>query len=142
MPKYLNKRYDMSPNSGLEHISENPDTIAPDGSGIRLLVSKSPLTSRVHALLPVGYTTRAVRHKSVHESWVCLKGSGELWMRKESEEIIIKLLPNTSCDIPAETCFQFRSDGIDPLEILINTTPPWPGEYEAIPCEGKWVPVL
>jgi mannose-6-phosphate isomerase-like protein (cupin superfamily) len=48
------------------------------------------------------------------------------------------LSPGALHNIAAGTCFQFRNDGEDALEILITTIPPWPGEQEASACGGPW----
>ena len=38
------------------------------------------------------------------------------------------------------TTFQFRATGNKPLEIVITTRPPWPGDHEAVRVHGKWAP--
>jgi mannose-6-phosphate isomerase-like protein (cupin superfamily) len=56
---------------------------------------------------------------------------------------VIPLKQGVECDISVGTKFQFQADdGDTPLEIIITTTPPWPGDGEAIKCSGKWTPVL
>jgi len=126
--------------ASLANISPTPDVIAPDGSEIRLLKSPIDGSSMVHALLHPGTTTHAVHHLTVEESWFCVRGEGELWRRDESGESVLKLTVGTSCEIPLGTTFQFRATGSNPLEIVITTTPPWPGDHEAVRAEGKWTP--
>ena len=59
------------------------------------------------------------------------------------KESVITLEPGVECDIPIGTKFQFQADDGDiRLEIVITTTPPWPGDEEAIKCPGKWPPFL
>lgn len=128
--------------ASLASMSETPDAIAPDGSEIRFLKSMIDGTSMVHALLHPGATTQAVHHKTVEEAWFCIRGEGELWRSPPGDETesVITLRPGVSCEIPLGTRFQFRATGDKPLEIAITTTPPWPGEHEAVKCEGKWKP--
>jgi mannose-6-phosphate isomerase-like protein (cupin superfamily) len=38
--------------------------------------------------------------------------------------------------------FQFRNDGSQPLDIIAATMPPWPGDGEAYPVDGKWEPTV
>lgn len=117
--------------------SADPDVVAPDGSAIRLLLSGGR-ASTVHCSLQPGETTIAVRHRTVEEIWYCLAGRGELWRRLEDEEQVTALEPGVSVDIPLGVEFQFRAAAVEPLEILIATMPPWPGEDEAVPVSGPW----
>ena len=114
------------------------EAIAPDGSEIRLLSTEMARGSLVHCRLAPGLVTRPVRHRTVEEMWYCIAGLGELWRRFEGNEEVIELKPGVSCSIPTGACFQFRSNGDQPLEIVIATMPPWPGEQEAETCDGKW----
>ena len=52
------------------------DTLAPDGSQIRLLQSLDGV-SVVHCRLPPGAVTVPVRHRTVAEIWYILAGEGE-----------------------------------------------------------------
>jgi mannose-6-phosphate isomerase-like protein (cupin superfamily) len=127
--------------SQLSDLPDLPDAIAPDGSEIRLLKSNTPGSSMVHALLRPGSVTRAVHHRTVEEAWNCVGGEGKLWRRNENGESEVHLAPGTSLDIPLGTHFQFRADGKSPLEIVITTTPPWPGDDEAVECarnKARW----
>ncbi len=90
--------------------------------------------------LPPGQVTKPVRHRNVEEMWHCIAGSGTLWRSLTDKEDILELQAGVSCSIAPGTCFQFRSDGESSLEIVIATIPPWPGEDEAEPCEGRWEP--
>ena len=132
----------MSELPTLANLPEEPDVIAPDGSEIRLLPSTVEGSSTVHALLRPGTTTHAVHHLTVEEAWVCVRGDGELWTKDANGESVIKLTSGVSCEIPLGTSFQFRAAGDKPLEIVITTTPPWPGDHEAVQCEGKWEPTI
>lgn len=94
----------------------------------------------VHALLHTGTTTHAVHHLTVEEAWFCVRGEGELWRKGADGESILHLHSGIECEIPLGTTFQFRATGDSPLEIVITTTPPWPGDHEAVRTEGKWQP--
>lgn len=123
-------------------LPSEPDVIAPDGSEIRLLSTEVNGGSMVHCKLQSGQATKAVRHRTVEEMWHCIAGSGTLWRSFGGQEDLLKLKPGVSCSIKVGTCFQFRSEGNQALEIVIATMPPWPGDDEAEPCAGKWEPSL
>lgn len=118
-------------------VGGNLPTLAPDGSEIRSLLKLSG-GSLVHCTLPAGQTTLAVRHRTVEELWYILSGTGELWRKNETRETIAKLRPGIAVDLPLGVSFQFRTTSSEALQFLICTMPPWPGEDEAIPVEGKW----
>jgi mannose-6-phosphate isomerase-like protein (cupin superfamily) len=120
------------------------DLLAPDGSEIRLLVRVTG-GSMAHCALPPGEVTQAVRHRTVEEMWFCVAGAGQVWRRAagpgerhlETEEIV-DVAPGVSLSIPVGVAFQFRASGPRPLELVIATLPPWPGEDEAMPVDGAW----
>ena len=119
-------------------LPESPDAIAPDGSEIRLLHSLDAV-SVAHCRLPAGAVTKPVRHRTVEEVWYILSGEGEVWRRRGDEEEVLPLAPGISLTIPLGADFQFRAIGAAPLEFIIATSPPWPGEDEAILLEtGRW----
>ena len=115
------------------------DALAPDGSRIRLLPALAG-GSMVHCSLPPDQVSSPVRHRTVEEIWYFLRGNGELW-RKPAESAagtVVDVGPGTAVDIPLGTHFQFRNTGAGPLEMVIVTMPPWPGEDEAVPVPGFW----
>ncbi|MCY4145856.1 MAG: cupin domain-containing protein [Chloroflexi bacterium] len=119
-------------------LPEAYDALAPDGSEIRLLHSLGK-ASVVHCRLPAGAVSTPVRHRTVEEVWVILAGAGEVWRRQGNREETLAVAPGTSLTIPLGTHFQFRALGAAPLDILIATSPPWPGEDEAVRLEtGCW----
>jgi mannose-6-phosphate isomerase-like protein (cupin superfamily) len=120
-------------------LRPNYDLLAPDGSEIRLLVQVGG-GSLVHCTLQPGAVTRAVAHRTVEEVWFCVAGAGQLWRSGDRGEETTDLRPNTAVTIPLGARFQFRATGSQPLEIVITTVPPWPGEDEAVPVEGHWPP--
>lgn len=114
------------------------DVLAPDGSEIRLLHSLDQ-ASVVHCRLPAGAVSIPVRHRTVEEIWVILAGAGEVWRRQGDRVETLAVAPGTSLTIPLGTDFQFRAQDDAPLEFLITTSPPWPGEDEAVLLEaGCW----
>jgi mannose-6-phosphate isomerase-like protein (cupin superfamily) len=119
------------------------DTLAPDGSHIRLLPSLAG-ASMVHCRLPAGSVTRAVRHKTVEELWYVLAGEGHMWLRSlgSDAEQIVELRPGVGLSLPLGVAFQFRATGPEALDVLIVTTPPWPGPDEAIAATGAWAPTV
>jgi mannose-6-phosphate isomerase-like protein (cupin superfamily) len=113
------------------------DYTAPDGSEIRLLPTMKG-GGLCHCTLREGKTSSPVFHKTVEEIWCVLSGEGEMWRRRDDQEEIDRLRPGTALTIPAQTQFQFRNVGAEPLCILITTMPPWPGPEEAVAVTGHW----
>lgn len=107
------------------------DLLAPDGSQIRLLHQLEG-ASVVHCALPVGGVSIPVEHRTVEEVWFFLAGAGQVWRKQGEREQVLDARPGLSLTIPLGTKFQFRNTGDVPLEFLITTTPPWPGEDEAV----------
>ncbi len=114
------------------------DLLAPDGSQIRLLHQLEG-ASVVHCALPVGGVSIPVEHRTVEEVWFFLAGAGQVWRKQGEREQVLDARPGLSLTIPLGTKFQFRNTGDVPLEFLITTTPPWPGEDEAVILDaGCW----
>lgn len=118
-------------------LPEAADTLAPDGSEIRILPQLAR-GSMVHARLPAGAVSKAVVHRSVEELWYVLAGEGEMWRRQGEREEIVGLRPGVALSIPVGTAFQFRNLGAGPLDVVLVTMPPWPGSEEAQPATGPW----
>jgi mannose-6-phosphate isomerase-like protein (cupin superfamily) len=110
---------------------------APDGSEIRPLL-KTVGGSFAHCNLPAGYTSLAVRHRTVEEIWFFISGKGEMWRKQGDREELVEVGPSVCLTIPLGTHFQFRNIGEEPLCSLIATMPPWPGNQEAVRVEGRW----
>ncbi len=112
--------------------ADAPDARAPDGSEIRLLVAHEG-TSACEVLLPAGGVSIPVRHRTVQEIWYFLEGEGEVWRQAPGREArAVRVGPGSSLTIPLGCRFQFRNTGSGDLRFLCVTTPPWPGEEEAI----------
>lgn len=120
-------------------LSPEPQATAPDGSAIRFLL-KLNRGEVNHFTLPPSGTSTAVVHRTIEEIWYVLEGQGQMWRQEGDVEQILDLTPGVSLDIPLGTRFQFRNTGDGPLSVLIATMPPWPGDDEAIPVEGRWAP--
>jgi len=118
-----------------------PDAIAPDGSEIRFLVSDALRASLVQVTLAAGRASRPLRHRSVEEIWY-LTSSGLVWRcppgGKPEEHPARAVRPGDVVVIPTGWAFQFRA-GEEPLTFLCYTSPPWPGDEEAMPAgPGAW----
>lgn len=117
------------------------DAVAPDGTGVRLLLSLAG-GSLAHFELPAGAVSHAVTHRTVEEIWFVVDGAGSIWRLQDGVESIDSLAPGTSLTIPLGTAFQFRAEAGSPLAFLAITMPPWPGMDEAEPVAGRWTPTV
>jgi mannose-6-phosphate isomerase-like protein (cupin superfamily) len=120
-------------------IERVPDAIAPDGSEIHFRVLDAQRASLVEVVLHAGRTSRPVRHRTVEEIWYFLAGSGDVWLRSPDGAVdaIRHIEPGETVTIPTGWAFQFRTASHDALRFLCFTSPPWPGEGEAVPvAEG------
>jgi mannose-6-phosphate isomerase-like protein (cupin superfamily) len=124
-----------------KQIAEAPDTIAPDGSEVRLL-GALPRGGMAAFRLPAGAVSKAVAHRTVEEIWYFTAGRGRLWRRLGDHEEVTGVARGISITIPTGTHFQFRCDGGEPLEAVAVTMPPWPGDGEAYAVPGKWEPTV
>ena len=122
--------------------SPHPDATAPDGSEIRLLLDSrhgAVRSSLVEVTLGPGEITRPVWHRTVEEIWYVLEGEGAVWRCPPDaapEDIApVNVAPGDALVIPTGWRFQFSASPQSPLRFLCHTTPPWPGEDEAVPLE-------
>ena len=99
------------------------DTIAPDGSDIRVLLDLSG-GGMAHFELAPGETSTAVAHRTVEEIWFFLSGYGEIWRKQDQREEVVRVRPGACITIPLGTHFQFRSFGPEPLAAVGVTMPP------------------
>ncbi|HVJ54324.1 MAG TPA: hypothetical protein VM689_17805 [Aliidongia sp.] len=118
-----------------------PDVLAPDGSEVRILLSREG-GSMAHFTLRAGLTARAVRHRTIEEIWYFFAGRGEMWRSDGPREEIVPVAPGTCLSIPVGTSFQFRAGPDEALAAVAITMPPWPGEDEAELIPGKWEPTV
>ena len=124
-----------------KRLPAEPDAVAPDGSDVRVLLSLAS-GSMAHFELPAGCTSKAVAHRTVEEIWFFLGGRGEMWRAQGEREGVSPVEAGVCLTIPRGVRFQFRSFGPKPLAAVAITMPPWPGEGEAYPVEGRWQPSL
>ena len=120
--------------------AQAPDTHAPDGSEIRLLVAHDGC-SMCEVSLPPGGVSIPVRHRTVQEIWYVLEGEGEVCRQApDGQALTVRVTPGSALTIPLDCRFQFRTTGSAALRFLCITTPPWPGEQKAIvePDAGVW----
>lgn len=117
--------------------SQHYDTLAPDGSEIRLL-AQTDRGSMVHCTLHPGEVSVAVAHRTVEEVWYFLEGTGQVWRRQGNQERVVDVAAGASLSIPVGAHFQFRATGKGALRFIIVTMPPWPGEGEAYRVPGHW----
>ena len=117
--------------------SREPDTIAPDGSEIRLLATSAHGATRAslcEVRLQPGGISRPVSHRSVEEMWYVLEGRGHVWRCPPGARIDpVAVGPGDAIVIPAGWSFQFSATPGGPLRFLCYTSPPWPGPDEALP---------
>lgn len=120
-----------------KQLPEDYDTLAPDGSEIRVLAATRG-ASMAHCTLPPGQTSLAVAHRTVEEVWYFLAGRGEVWRKLGEQEEVVEVSLGASVSIPHGTHFQFRNIGDTPLQFVLATIPPWPGAGEAYRVAGHW----
>jgi mannose-6-phosphate isomerase-like protein (cupin superfamily) len=118
-----------------------PDVVAPDGSGVRILLGLAG-GGMAHFELAAGETSIAVVHRTVEEIWFFVSGSGEMWRAHGEREEVVAVEPGIALTIPVGTRFQFRALGDEPLAAIGVTMPPWPGEDEAVSVDGRWAPTV
>ena len=114
---------------GTRALPAEPDTTAPDGSEVRVLLSLAG-GSAAHFRLAPGALSRAGRHRTVEEIWYILEGRGEMWRRDGAREEVVPLQPDLCLTIPVGTAFQFRAAADAALSAFAVTMPPWPAESD------------
>jgi len=124
-----------------KRVSAEPDVIAPDGSEVRVLCQLSRGGLAAFALSPKA-VSKAVTHRTIEEIWYFISGNGRMWRKLGELEEVVEVCPGISISIPTGTHFQFRCDGVEPLVAIGATMPPWPGDEEAVPVQGRWDPTV
>ena len=143
-PKQAEK---VSANTGVRELTDfttkklplRRDTVAPDGSDVRLL-SRLKEASMIHFELAPNQVSKAVTHRTVDEIWYFVAGRGQVWRKQNGHTAVVDAYPGVSLTIPFGTQFQFRSFGNEPLAAIAVTMPPWPGEGEGMMVKGEWEP--
>ena len=121
-------------------LLKKPTIVAPDGSDVRVLLGLSA-GGMAHFELGAGKVAYAVTHRTVEEVWFVVAGRGEMWRKQGDFEEVVVLEPSVCLTIPLGTHFQFRASPSEAVAAIGVTMPPWPGEGEAIPVQGPWVPL-
>jgi len=121
------------------HAADGPDTIAPDGTEIRLLATDAQGATRAslcEVRLPAGAVSRPVYHRSVEEIWYVLAGRGQVWRCPAGEDARpMDVRPGDALVIRTGWRFQCRAAPDGELRFLCFTAPPWPGSQEAVRTE-------
>ena len=127
----------------LSQRAAEPDVYAPDGSEIRLLTDVrhgASKSSMVEVTLAAGQVSWPVYHRTVEETWYILEGRGRVWRcplgADEATVPAQDVSPGEALVIPMGWSFQFAAAPDAALRFLCHTTPPWPGEDEAVAAEG------
>jgi mannose-6-phosphate isomerase-like protein (cupin superfamily) len=108
----------------MDHWTELPAewVPAPDGSQVRPLLRAEPHGSMAHFRLLPEQVARPVQHRTVHELWYVVAGSGEMVVGSDEP---FALRPGVAVHIAPRARFQFRA-GPDGLDVVGVTMPPWP----------------
>ena len=122
-----------------KHLPSQRDTVAPDGSDVRLLLGVKE-GGMIHFELAPNRISKAVTHRTVEEIWYFVAGRGQVWRKQNGHAAVVDVYPGVSLTIPLGTQFQFRSFGSEPLAAIAVTMPPWPGDGEGIIVKGEWEP--
>lgn len=120
-------------------LPNEPDAKSPAGADIRFIMNGNT-GNMIHSTVPPYQTNKATIHATVSEFWYVLEGRGEIWRDNGSESAVNVLAPGTSIDIPVGTAFQYRNVADQDLKFICIAMPPWPGNSEATPVDGKWEP--
>ena len=130
---------DGAPLPPLSRRAEQAEAFAPDGSEIRLLADArhgASKSSMVEVTLPAGQVSRPVFHRTVEETWYILEGRGRVWRCPPGSGTASvppqEVSPGDALVIPTGWRFQFAAAPDAVLRFLCHTTPPWPGEDEAV----------
>ena len=124
----------------LSRRSEQPDVFAPDGSEIRLLTDgRHGASQEQHGRGNAACRTAVaagVPPDTVEETWYILEGRGQVWRCPPDVDAASvppqEVSPGDTLVIPTGWRFQFAASPNGALRFLCHTTPPWPGEDEAV----------
>src|SRR6187402_2941843 len=130
---------DRRPTVQTRSFPSSPQGRSPAGAEIRYLL-EGETGGMIHSTVAPGQVNRATVHATVSEFWHILSGQGQIWRREGAYEETTALVSGVSIDIPVGTAFQYRCDGVEPLQFLCVSMPRWPGAEEATVVEGPWEP--
>jgi mannose-6-phosphate isomerase-like protein (cupin superfamily) len=117
-----------------------PDTLAPDGSEIRLLATVAHGATRAslcEVTLAAGAISRPVRHRTIEEIWHVTAGRGRVWRCPPGAATLpVDVTAGDTLVIPRGWAFQFSASPETDLTFLCYASPPWPGPEEAEPVDA------
>ena len=123
----------------LRRAAREPDTLAPDGSEIRLLATGTEGATRAslcEVRLRAGAISRPVRHRSIEEIWHVTAGRGRVWRCPPGERAQpVDVTAGDTLVIPTGWSFQFSAAPDVDLRFLCYASPSWPGPEEAEPAD-------
>jgi mannose-6-phosphate isomerase-like protein (cupin superfamily) len=80
-----------------------------------------------------------VRHRTVEEIWYVVAGAGKVWRRnpanRSDDTVPFDVVPGDALTISTGWEFQFSASDDADLRFICYTSPPWPGDQEAIVVE-------
>src|SRR6188508_2203145 len=117
-------------------IPSTPDARSPAGAEIRYLM-EGKTGNMIHSTVPPGQVNRATVHATVSEFWHVLSGEGQIWRRDSTGEDTTVLETGISIDIPVGTAFQYRCNGVDPLQFLCVSMPRCPAMRKQRSSKGR-----
>ena len=125
--------------------NQTPDTTAPDGTEIRVLIDQrhqAGQASLCEVTLPAGQVSRPMWHRTVEEIWYVLSGTGRVWRSPVdpggggtgagAPGEVVDVKPGDALTVPTGWRFQFSAGTGADLKFLCHTSPPWPGPSEAV----------
>src|SRR3972149_5939399 len=119
-----------------KRLPARPDTVAPDGSDVRVLLELSG-GSLAHFEFPPGQTSTAVAHRTVEEIWYFVNGRGEMWRKLKDHEEVVPVDPGVCVTLPLGTHFQVRSLGSGPLAARLTLTDPKATSASGVEIEAQ-----
>ena len=90
----------------------------------------------IHSTVPPGQVNRATVHATVSEFWHVLSGQGQIWRRDgrvRRQQFWKQAFP---IQHPGRDRIPYRCTGVDPLQFLCITMPPWPGDKKRRSSRG------
>lgn len=91
-----------------------------------------------HGTLHPERSSLAVVHRTVEDLWYITAGRGQVCRKQSEHEEVVDVAAGTALSIPVGVHFQFRAAGPEPLQFIMCTMPPWPGEQEAPRVADYW----
>ncbi len=133
---YANEHTTFSPM--VVNLPKHYQTLAPDGSQVRLLVRNTKASMAEFTLTPEAIS-RAIHQKVVHEFWYFLSGTGQVWVKYKGKAKIYSVHTGTSLALPNNVYFQFKNTSKkNNLAFVDVVIPPWPKKVVTTYTKGPW----